>query len=113
MAKQSQPQKETMDRVMHEFEHGELTTGTGKKVKDRRQAIAIGLSESGSSNQQSPAENRKRLSKTKAKERRGDTAKQAKEGNPTKAELYEQAKNKDVPGRSKMSKAELEKAVKG
>jgi hypothetical protein len=29
----------------------------------------------------------------------------------TKAELYEQAKKRDIPGRSKMSKAQLEKAL--
>jgi hemerythrin-like domain-containing protein len=33
------------------------------------------------------------------------------EGGPTRAELYEQAKAQDLPGRSKMSKAELEEAV--
>jgi hypothetical protein len=30
---------------------------------------------------------------------------------PTKAELYEQAKKRDISGRSKMSKAQLEKAL--
>jgi hypothetical protein len=30
---------------------------------------------------------------------------------PTKAELYEQAKKRDIPGRSRMSKAQLEKAL--
>jgi len=113
MAEQSEPQKEVMERVMHEFKHGELTTGTGKKVKSHRQAVAIGLSESGSSNQQSPAENEKRLRETKARERKGQTSKQADEGNPTKAELYDKAKKQNIEGRSKMSKAELEKAVKG
>jgi hypothetical protein len=32
-------------------------------------------------------------------------------GTPTKAELYERAKKRDIPGRSGMSKAELEKAL--
>ena len=32
-------------------------------------------------------------------------------GDKTRAQLYEAAKNKDIPGRSKMSKAELEKAL--
>lgn len=112
MAKQSKAQKETVERVMHEFEHGELTTGTGKKVTNRRQAVAIGLSEAGASNQQSPAENARRLKDTKAKERAGRTAKQEDEGNPTKAELYAEAKKRDIPGRSKMDKAELERALK-
>ena len=32
-------------RVMHEYKHGELKSGSGRKVKSRKQAIAIGLSE--------------------------------------------------------------------
>jgi hypothetical protein len=32
-------------RVMHEFKEGELESGSGDKVKSRKQAIAIGLSE--------------------------------------------------------------------
>ena len=43
MARQSKPQKETMERVMHEFKEGELETGAGETVKSRRQAVAIGL----------------------------------------------------------------------
>jgi hypothetical protein len=112
MAKQSKAQKETVSRVMHEFQHGELETGTGKTVKSRRQAIAIGLSEAGASNQQSPSENKKRERQTRQKERTGQTARQQKEGDgPSKAELYERARKKNVEGRSKMSKAELARAV--
>lgn len=112
MAKQTKEQKETVERVMHEFKHGELETGTGKKVKSRKQAVAIGLSEAGASNQQSPKENERRRRQTKEKERKGETARQRKEGNgPTKADLYEEAKQQDIPGRSKMSKDELAKAV--
>ncbi|MFV0623001.1 DUF6496 domain-containing protein [Sphingomonas sp. ac-8] len=102
MAKQSKAQKDTMERVMHEFKEGELESGSGRKVKSRKQAVAIGLSEAGASNQQSPAENRRRLAKTKRQEAGAG---------PTKAELYAKAKQQDVPGRSKMTKAELEKAV--
>ena len=32
-------------KVMHEMKEGKLKSGSGKKVKSRRQAIAIGLSE--------------------------------------------------------------------
>lgn len=112
MAGQSRAQKETVERVMHEFKHGELETSTGDKVKSRRQAVAIGLSEAGASNEQSPATNRKRLKETKKREGRGATARQRDGDAPTKADLYEQAKKKEIPGRSGMSKAELEKAVK-
>jgi hypothetical protein len=80
MPKQSEPQKETVERVMHEFKHGELKSGSGRKVTNPRQAIAIGLSEAGASNQQSPRENRERLAKTKRRERKGETAEQRTEG---------------------------------
>lgn len=32
-------------KVMHEFKHGQLKSSTGQKVKNPKQAIAIGLSE--------------------------------------------------------------------
>lgn len=35
----------------------------------------------------------------------------ARGGEPTKADLYAEAKKRDIPGRSKMNKAELEKAL--
>lgn len=80
MAKQSKDQEETVGRVMHEYKHGELETGTGKPVKTRRQAVAIALHEAGATNQESPKKNRDNLARTKKKEREGKTAKQQKEG---------------------------------
>jgi hypothetical protein len=32
-------------KVMHEYKHGTLKTSHGKKVRSRKQAIAIGISE--------------------------------------------------------------------
>ncbi|MFJ2758708.1 plasmid stabilization protein [Nocardioides sp. NPDC087217] len=43
--------------------------------------------------------------------RRGGLRSHRGSGGRTKAQLYEEAKDKNVKGRSKMSKAELEKAV--
>jgi hypothetical protein len=51
-----------------------LSRPSGQKVKNRRQAVAIALSEAGASNQQTPKENKEHLRRTKAKERRGETA---------------------------------------
>ncbi|WP_407050115.1 DUF6496 domain-containing protein [Methyloraptor flagellatus] len=78
MPKETKGQKETVDRVMHEYKHHELKSGSGKTVKNPKQAIAIALHEAGASNEQSPAENRKALAKTKAKERKGETARDRK-----------------------------------
>src|SRR5215208_3395134 len=101
---QSKEQKETIERVMHEFKHGELRIrGTGPKVKNPKQAIAIALHEAGASNQESPKKNRENLSKTRAKKHKGQTAKAKTEGKKTvqhhapgsdgktRAELYEEA----------------------
>ena len=107
MAKQSTGQKKTMERVMHEFKHGELETAGGRKVKSRQQAVAIGMHESGSSNQESPARNRENLKKTKSKERQGQTGRHTE----SKAELYAEAKKKSIPGRSNMTKTELKRAL--
>ena len=144
---QTPAQKETVERVMHEFKHGELKTARGaRKVKNRKQAVAIALHEAGASRNESSKKNVRNLRRTKAKERRGETYRDEAEGRggrkaakstthkaathrtaarttktsrarsgngdgQTKAQLYEQAKRRDIPGRSKMSKAQLERAL--
>lgn len=55
MPKQSEGKRDTMERVMHEVKHGELETRSGRKVKSRKQAVAIGMAESGSSKQEDKA----------------------------------------------------------
>lgn len=110
---QSPAQQEVVGRVMHEFKHGELKRGRGGKVRNPKQAIAIALSEAGASNQQSFKENRRRLRQTKRKEAAGRTARARTEGGPTRQELYEQARKRGVRGRSRMSKEQLARALRG
>ena len=48
MAKYSKKAQDKVEKVMHEYKHGELKSGKagiGGNVKSRKQAIAIGLSE--------------------------------------------------------------------
>ena len=46
MAKYSPKAQDKVEKAMHEMKHGELKSGgSGKTVKSRKQAIAIGLSE--------------------------------------------------------------------
>lgn len=45
MARYSKKSQDKVEKSMHEMKHGELKSGSGKKVKSRKQAIAIGLSE--------------------------------------------------------------------
>jgi len=78
MAKQSPTQQKVIESVMHEYKHGELKSGKGGKggkVKSRKQAIAIALSESGSSQYASKSENKRNLVKTLRKKNSRKTAK--------------------------------------
>ena len=75
MPRQSKGQKKTIRRVMREYKHGELPAGRRRgKVKSRRQAVAIALSEAGASRKKTPKQNKQTLRKTKTKERPGQTA---------------------------------------
>jgi hypothetical protein len=138
---------------MHEFKHGELKSGRGGKggrVKSRKQAIAIALSEAGASKYDSKRKNRRARARTGRKESSGRTAQQAREGRAhigargkressraeggknarrrtaagkraarsrvrggqTKAMLYKRARKAGIPNRSKMTKTQLENALK-
>ncbi|HEY8189146.1 MAG TPA: DUF6496 domain-containing protein [Micavibrio sp.] len=70
MATQSKGQKKTIERVMHEYKHGDLKTSAGKKVKSEKQAIAIGLHEAGASKYESKAANKRNLKDAKENERK-------------------------------------------
>lgn len=147
-------QKRITGRVMHEYKHGELKSGPGGKagkVKNRRQAVAIALKESGASKYESPSKNQRNERKTERKEAEGKTAQQEREGKSrvgargkrestramgganarkptargkkaatararrrdghTRQELYAKAQRKGVPGRSRMTKQQLENAL--
>ena len=100
-AHQSKSQKETINRVMHEFKHGELQSSSGRKVRNPKQAIAIGLREVGVSKYESNEKNRENLKRTKARERRGTTEKDRSErtdDGQTRAELYAEARRRNISG---------------
>jgi hypothetical protein len=83
MPKSTPRQQKTIGRVMHEFEHGELKSGrggSGGKVRSRKQAIAIALSEAGASKYDSEKENKAHFARSKRKEAAGRTGQQEAEG---------------------------------
>lgn len=45
MARYGKKAQESVERAVKKQKKGELTSGSGKKVKSRKQAVAIGLSE--------------------------------------------------------------------
>jgi Family of unknown function (DUF6496) len=48
-------QKSKVKKVMHEHKTGTLKSGSGKKVKSRKQAVAIAMHESGQSKKRKKA----------------------------------------------------------
>jgi len=121
--RQSPAQRKTIRRVMHEWKHGELERPGGRKVRNPRQAIAIALREAGASKYETRGENRRNLRRTKRKERTGKTGQARYEGRakagravrghePTRAELYRDAQRRNIRGRSRMTKAQLARALK-
>jgi hypothetical protein len=112
---------------MHEFKHGELKSGPGGrggKVKSRRQAIAIALSESGASKYDSKCENRRNLARSKRKETSGRTGQPEREGKSHVGARGQRESSRALggrnatrttargsQGRSKMSKRQLQNAL--
>ncbi|MBI5276351.1 MAG: hypothetical protein HY854_07810 [Burkholderiales bacterium] len=45
MARYGKKAQDKVEKTMHEYKRGELKSGSGRKVKSRAQAVAIGLSE--------------------------------------------------------------------
>jgi hypothetical protein len=62
-------QKSKVTKVMREHKKGKLKSGSGKKVKSLKQAIAIAMSESGQSkkSKKSKSKNGKKNKKSKRK----------------------------------------------
>lgn len=106
MARQSPAQKAKIGRVMHEFRHGDLEMH-GRRVGNPKQAIAIALHEAGAArDQQQPAP------RGEAGRKGCATRAAGRDDRRSRAALYEEAKRRNIPGRSRMGKAELQAALK-
>jgi len=72
MAKYSKASEKKVEESMHEMKEGKLKTGTGKKVTNPKQAIAIGLSEAREEGDKVP---KKPESKSKSSTKKDDSKK--------------------------------------
>lgn len=78
MVKYGKKAQEKVEKAMHERKHGELKSGsTGKIVRSKKQAIAIGLSEARREGAKVPKKNSsaKRGAKKKAAQKQGSKKK--------------------------------------
>lgn len=58
--KYSEAAQKKVGRVMHEFKEGKLKSSSGQKVTDRKQAIAIGISEAKEAGMKVPKQKKKK-----------------------------------------------------
>jgi len=65
--KESPGARRKVSKVMHEYKHGELKSGGRRKVKNRKQAIAIALSEARQSGEKVPPPKKKSTRKSTVK----------------------------------------------
>jgi hypothetical protein len=71
MPKYGKKAQEKVEKVMHEYKRGKLKSGkSNKKVKSRKQAIAIGLSEARKRGAKVPRPKNKKSSQHKSKSRK-------------------------------------------
>lgn len=70
MAKYSKKAQDKIGEVMREFKEGKLKSSSGKKVTDRDQAIAIGISEAEQAGYKVPKQKKDDSSKKSKKEKK-------------------------------------------
>jgi hypothetical protein len=67
MAKYGKKASTKVERAMHERKRGTLKSGSGRKVKSRKQAIAIGLSEARKAGGKVPRKGKSKSKRSKKK----------------------------------------------
>lgn len=98
MAKYSKKAQDKVEKVMHEMKHGKLRSGgSGKKVTNRKQAIAIGLSEAREAGAKVP----KKATKKSASKRRSTKKAAQKSRGPIKRAAKKTAAKKRKTGSRK------------
>ena len=94
MAKYSKGASKKVEKVMHEMKEGKLKSGSGKKVTDPKQAVAIGLSEARKEGAKVPkkAAGKKAATKKVASKKAAPKKTATKKSAPKKAAVKKSAK---------------------
>ena len=69
--KYSKGASKDVEREMHKYKRGKLKSGSGRKVKSRKQAIAIGLSEARKKGKKVPSKKKSKSRKKSSRKKRG------------------------------------------
>jgi hypothetical protein len=95
--------QEKMEEVMHEYKEGDLKSSSGKKVKSRKQAVAIGLSEARQEGDKVPPKKTSKGSKKSSKKSK-KTAKASKKGSKKSAKKSSKKSASKKKGAAKSGK---------
>lgn len=107
MAKYSKGSKKKVGRAMHEMKEGKLKSGrSGRKVKSRKQAIAIGLSEARKEGAKVP---KKKSASKKSATKKGATKKSAGKKKATTAKKKSTSRKKSAGKKRTTSKRSTSK----
>ena len=68
--KYSKGASKDVEREMHKYKRGKLKSGSGRKVKSRKQAIAIGLSEARKKGKKVPSKKKSKSRKKSSRKKR-------------------------------------------
>ena len=91
---------------------GEKSKDTGERYLPKKAREALTDAEYKRTSAKKRADTRKGKQFSAQPEDVAEKAARAREGEPTKADLLNEARRRKIPGRSRMSKAELERALK-
>jgi hypothetical protein len=94
-----------MEKTMHEFKHHELESGRGGKVKNPKQAIAIGLSEARRSGADIPAKPGKKNAASKSTRKRATKKTAAKKTTRKRSGAKKSASKRSSPKRTASKRA--------
>src|SRR5690349_18076417 len=100
MAKYSKGAGKKVEKVMHEMKEGKLKSGSGKKVTNPKQAVAIGLSEARKEGAKVP----KKAAGKKAATKKAATKKSATKKAATKKSAPKKSSTKKAAAKKSASK---------
>lgn len=102
--KYSKGAQDKVEKAMHERKHGELKSGSGKKVTSRKQAIAIGLSEAREEGKKVPKKATKKSATRKSATKKTATKKSATKKSATKKTAHKKAAPKKTAAKKTATK---------
>jgi len=109
-ARYGKKSRKKVKKAMHEMKRGKLKSGSGKKVKSRKQAIAIGLSEARRSGGKVPKKKSAKKSRKSSSSRKSSTRKSSSRKSSSRKSTRKPSSRKSTKKRSSSRKSKSKKS---